>query len=186
MMKRYLLAGLYVMLAACSHYPAMKTVDHVDIDRFMGQWFVIANIPTFIEEGAHNAIESYEKNPDGSIATRFSFSDGSFDGEQKVYHPTGFIQDTSTNATWGMQFIWPFKADYRIIYLDDNYSITVIGRQARDYLWIMARKPEISHDKYTAIIDFIKTQGYDTTLIQRVPQCWPHIMQTCSSNGGTQ
>ena len=28
----------------------LKTVDFVDLERFMGDWYVIANIPTFIEK----------------------------------------------------------------------------------------------------------------------------------------
>ena len=44
------------LLAACaSRGPEMKTVEKVDLERFMGDWYVIANIPTFLEKGAHNA-----------------------------------------------------------------------------------------------------------------------------------
>ena len=52
--------------------------------------------------------------------------------------PRGFVRDTETNARWGMQFVWPIKADYRIVWLADDYSQTVVARQKRDYLWIMA------------------------------------------------
>ena len=47
----------------------METVPFVDIKRFMGDWFVIANIPTFIEKDATNAIESYKLNKKGEIET---------------------------------------------------------------------------------------------------------------------
>ena len=55
-------------LSACAGTPPkpITTVAKVDLKRFMGDWYVIANIPTFIEKGAHNAIESYAMNPDGS------------------------------------------------------------------------------------------------------------------------
>ena len=33
----------------------MKTVPYVDIKKFMGDWYVIANIPTFLEKNATNA-----------------------------------------------------------------------------------------------------------------------------------
>jgi apolipoprotein D and lipocalin family protein len=151
----------------------MATVDYVDIDRFMGDWYVVANIPTFLEEEAHNAVESYEKNEDGTIATTFTFLDGGFDGERKEYHPTGFIRDTETNALWGMQFIWPIKADYRIVYLDHDYTKTVIGREARDYVWVMARTPTISDEEYEEIIQLIDSIGYDISKMNRVPHSWP-------------
>jgi len=149
----------------------LRTVDDVDIERFMGDWYVIANIPTSIEKGAHNAIESYRLETDGSIATTFTFHAGSFGGELKTYKPRGFVSDES-NAIWGMQFIWPIKADYRIIYLDADYSVTVIGRNKRDYVWIMAREPAIPADEYARILNLLETVGYDLTEIQRVPQKW--------------
>jgi len=150
----------------------MPVVDYVDIDRFMGDWYVIANIPTLLEKGAHNAVESYSRNDDGSIATHFTYRKGSFDGERKEYFPKGFIVDEKSNAIWGMRFIWPIKADYRIVYLDEDYSITMIGRQKRDFLWIMARKPQIPAQDYARLVEFAASLGYATSEIQRVPQSW--------------
>jgi len=68
-----------------------------------------------------------------------------------------------------MQFIWPFRAEYRIIYLNEDYTQTVIGRTARDYLWIMARSPSIPRQDYREIIDFVQSQGYDVEKIRKVP-----------------
>ena len=170
-----LLALTLLTLAGCQTVPGppLKTVDHVNLERFMGDWYVIANIPTFLERGAHNAVESYRLNEDGSIATTFTFRDGGFDGAIKRYQPTGFITDARSNAVWGMQFIWPIKADYRIIYLNEDYTQTVIGREKRDYVWIMARTPAISDEDYARIVQLIADQGYDVSQVQRVPQRWP-------------
>lgn len=164
---------LAVLLGACaSKGPEMETVDYVDLDRFMGDWYVIANIPTFLEKGAHNAVENYALNDDGTVATTFVFRDGSFDGEKKRYTPKGFVRDDGTNAHWGMRFVWPIKADYRIVYLNEDYSQTVIARQKRDFVWIMARTPEIPEEEFTRLIDFVASIGYDVSKIERVPQRW--------------
>ncbi|MDE2249810.1 MAG: lipocalin family protein [Gammaproteobacteria bacterium] len=79
-----------LMLPGCRtvQHPPLPTVAHADLQRFMGEWYVIASIPTRIEVGAHNAV-------------------------------------------WGMQFIWPIRADCRIAYLDPAYSQTVIARTER-------------------------------------------------------
>jgi apolipoprotein D and lipocalin family protein len=148
----------------------IHTVEHVDLDRFMGDWYVIANIPTFIEKDAYNAIETYRLDDDGTVATTFKFNKGSPDGPLKTYHPRGYIRDKASNAVWGMQFIWPFKAEYRIIFLSEDYSKTVIGRSKRDYVWIMAREPAISDDEYASITNFLQEQGYDIKDLQKVPQ----------------
>lgn len=162
-----------VLLASCaSNEPEMPTVEYVDIERFMGAWYVIANIPTFLEKGAHNAVETYSLNDDGTIATNFTYREDSFDGEMKEYNPRAWVLDTETNARWGMRFIWPIKADYRIVYLNEDYSQTIIGRQKRDFVWIMARTPTISDLDYDELVDFVESLGYDSSQLQRVPQRW--------------
>jgi len=171
--KSLLILSGAVLLSGCqASLPALETVDHVDLERFMGDWYVIANIPTFVEKGAHNAVESYRLDEDGTIATTFTFRKDAFDGPEKQYHPRGFVRNTESNAEWGMQFIWPFKGDYRIIYLADDYSTTIIGRNKRDYVWLMARSPEMGADAYREAVQFIERAGYDTSALQRVPQRW--------------
>jgi apolipoprotein D and lipocalin family protein len=163
---------VFALSACAGNGPDMKTVDYVDIERFMGPWYVIANIPTFLEKGAHNAVETYSLNDDGTIATTFTFRKDSFDGKAKEYNPKAFVLNTDTNASWGMRFVWPIKADYRIVYLDDDYTKTIIARQKRDFVWIMARTPTISDADYDGLVAFIEAIGYDSNLLQRVPQRW--------------
>lgn len=160
-------------LAGYQHQEPLKTVDYVDIQRFMGDWYVIANIPTFLEKNAYNPVESYRLDKDGSIATTFSFNAGSFDGEKKVYNPRGYILNTTTNAEWGMQFVWPIKADYRIVYLDENYQHTVIGRNNLDYVWIMARQPKISEKMMQQLTLLVSSLGYDSELLEFAPHQMP-------------
>lgn len=163
-------AVLMTVLSACSSQQPMATVDKVDLPRFMGDWYVIANIPTFLEKDAFNPVESYALNEDGTIATTFTFNVGAFDGEEKVYHPQGFIRNSDTNAEWGMQFLWPIKADYRIVYLDKDYQYTVIGRNSRDYVWIMARSAQIPDQTYAELRALVIDLGYDPELLQKAPQ----------------
>ncbi len=160
-----------LVISACSNLQPIEPVERVDIDRFMGDWYVIANIPTFLEKGAHNAVESYALDADGTIATTFTFRDGAFDGPIKTYTPRGFVTSDS-NAVWGMQFIWPIKADYRVVYLDEAYSTTVIGRNRRDFVWIMAREPQIPEARFEEIYTMLADVGYDVSEIQQVPQQW--------------
>jgi apolipoprotein D and lipocalin family protein len=171
------LAATLLTLAGCTtvSHPPITVVPQVDLERFMGDWYVIANIPTFIEKGAHNAIESYRLAEDGTIDTTFTFRAGDFDGPRKKYTPRGFVLDRESNAVWAMQFIWPFKADFRIVYLTSDYSQTVIGREARDYVWIMARTADIPEADYQRIVSFLEEQGYDVAQIQKVPQRWTPI-----------
>jgi apolipoprotein D and lipocalin family protein len=161
-----------VTAAGCSSVPKMETVPRVDLERFMIDWYVIAAIPTFIEKEAYNAVESYRLGGDGVVETTFTFRKGGFDGPLKTYRPRGFIRNTETNAEWGMQFVWPFKGEFLIIYLNEEYSQTVIGRSKLDYVWIMAKTPEIPEADYARIVAFLADLGYDTGKIRKVPQKW--------------
>ena len=185
MKKAKLLAILPLigLLGACAgmNMKPIKTVEHVDLHRFMGDWYVIANIPTFIEKKAFNAVESYAMNADGSIATKFSFRKGGYEGKLKQYNPTGFVVDEKSNATWEMQFIWPFRAEYRVIYLDEDYEVTIIGRSKRDYVWIMARQPAIREQTYRELLQFITGLGYDISRVEKVPQKWTFLSQGSGS-----
>ncbi len=167
------LLPLLFLVGCASPLPRLQTVEKVDLARFMGPWYVIAHIPTFIETEAYNAIEDYTLRPDGSIDTVFTFNKGGFDGPPKRYNPRGFVTDRVNNSTWGMRFIWPFKAEFLITHLDSGYNRTVIGRNQRDYVWIMARTPEMTAADYASIVAELKAQGYDLSKLRKVPQRWP-------------
>ena len=72
-----------------------------------------------------------------------------------------------------MQFIWPFKAEFLVTYLSPDYSQTVIGRNKRDYVWIMARTLQIPEVDYQRLRGELAAQGYDLNRLRKVPQRWP-------------
>ena len=164
---------LTALISACGVSPQKVTVPvvaSVDLPRFMGPWYVIGVIPTFIEKDIYNAIESYELAPDGTIKTTFTFNKGAFDGPAKQMEPKGFVIPGTNNAIWGMQFVWPIKADYRILYVSSDYRYTLIGRERRDYAWIMARSPVIPDADLVDLINRLVAAGYDRDAIRQVPQ----------------
>jgi apolipoprotein D and lipocalin family protein len=166
--------GLLSIQLACSaaNREPLPTVEMLDLDRFMGDWYVLANIPTRFERGAHNAVETYRLDGEGRVATTFTFNDGAFDGPEKRFEPKGFVRQDSGNAVWGMQFVWPIKAEYRVMYVDPEYRTTIIGRSKRDYVWIMAREPKLPDGELERLIELVVEAGYDRGAIELVPQEW--------------
>jgi len=63
-----------------------------------------------------------------------------------------------------MRFIWPIKADYRIIDLDPDYQTVIIGRQK---LWVMARSPEVDDATWRRLEQKVADAGYDQALLRR-------------------
>jgi len=166
------LAGLLTaLISACAsqNLSPIIPVSYVNLNQFIGDWYVIACIPTVIETEAYKAIESYQLEKDGSINTTFVFRKGGFDGPEKRYNPRGFVVENTGNAVWGMQFIWPFKSEYIIAYLDKDYTSTIIARNARDYVWIMARTPFINDSRYQELTKIVANLGYDVSKLRKVP-----------------
>ena len=168
-----LLPCLLLLVGCATSLPPLKTVRNLDLSRYMGPWYVIACIPTFIETEAYNAIENYRLEPDGTIDTVFTFNQGGFDGPPKRYNPRGFVVDRVNNSTWGMQFLWPFKAEFLITAVWPDNHPDDIGRNKRDYVWIMARTPQIPETDYQRLRGELGAQGYDLNKLRQVPQRWP-------------
>ena len=172
-LSKTLLLACAVLLnanACASDLPPIKPVAHVDLPRFMGDWYVIAAIPTRFEKTAYNALEVYKLKPNGDVATSFHFRNGSFDGEKKDIHSTGIVKDGTGNAVWGVQVFWPMKAQYIVAYLKDDYSQVIVARDARDYTWVMARTPTVSDADYAALMAKVKALGYPLDKVRKVPQ----------------
>jgi apolipoprotein D and lipocalin family protein len=146
-------------------------LPQVDLSRFMGDWYVIANIPTPFVQNAYNAVQNYQLNADGTIATTFTFHEGGFDGKSRTLRPKAYVREGTSNAEWGLQF-GPIRAEYLIAYLNPEYTETVIARSNRDFVWIMARTPEIPEADYDRLVEQIAKWGYDTEKLERVPQRW--------------
>jgi len=168
-----LLALVVATTAACRSgnvKPSIPTAAPVDVDRFMGDWYVIAHIPSFPEREAYKAVESYARMPDGRIQTTFRFRKGALDGPEKTMHPVGTVKPDGGGAVWDMQFVWPIQAEYVIVDLDPAYQRTIVGRSKRDYVWLMARTPRIPEADYQARVKQIEALGYDVSKLRRVPQ----------------
>lgn len=51
----------------------------------------------------------------------------------------------------------------------ETVTRTVIGRTKRDYVWVMARTPQIARSDFDRIAAFISSQGYDISRLVTVP-----------------
>lgn len=154
----------------CTSMNYTKTVPKVEIDKFMGKWYVIAGRFTFLESEVHNGVEEYTWNEkEKRIDISFTFNQGSFSGKQKSIPQTGWIENDKTNSHWKVSPFWPLKFDYLILDLAPDYAWTVVGVPNGKYLWIMAKSKEIDEKILSSILDRLNLSGYPIHDIVRVP-----------------
>ena len=166
------LAGflLAAALAACAPSPPMAVAPEVDIGRFMGKWYVIANIPYFAEAGAVGSYDAYKQLPDGRIDTVFGYRDKDFTGPEKFATSIATVEPGSNNAKWQVSFFWPLSFSYRVLYVDPDYQTAAIGYPDRSLGWVFSRSPTMDDAQYQAMLEHFRRQGYDTNQFRRVPQ----------------
>lgn len=169
-----LAASLAALVVACAA-PASRDLaplEHgppVDLARYMGDWYVIANIPYFAERNKVATLDRYALRPDGRIDNIYVFRKG-FDQPQKQYNAIATPVPGTGNAHWKIQFIWPFKADYLVLEVDPDYQWALIGHPSRKYAWIFAREAAMEDANYQELVGRLGRYGYDPASLLRVPQ----------------
>lgn len=151
----------------------IEPIRGLDLSRFMGRWYVIASIPTRYERGGYNPVETYVRNPDGTICTWFRHRPNSFTAPVKLLHSTAKVVPDSGNGEWRVRLFAVLSMQYLVGWLKPDYSQTLVMRDARDYLWYMARTAEVSEVDYQAMLERVKAMGYDVARIEKAPQRWP-------------
>lgn len=150
--------------------PELKTVESVDLSRYVGDWYEIASFPQSFQSGCAATKAHYERKENGEIKVVNSCRKGGLDGPEKVVKGRARVVDAKTNAKLKVTFFWPFWGDYWVVDLGKSYEYAVVGHPSRDYLWILSRTPTLSHDVYQGILARLREQGYELDRLQKTPQ----------------
>lgn len=159
-------------LAGCSSPPVnrdaakpLPVAASVEIDRYLGRWYEIARLPNGFEKNCEAVTADYSLGEDGKINVLNACRKGAPDGERKTAKGRARIVDASTNAKLQVSFFGPFWGDYWILWLAEDYSLSLVGEPSGRYLWILSRTPTISDDVKAAALTRLQQFGYDTTAL---------------------
>ncbi len=148
--------------------PPLKTVSKVDLNRYLGRWYEIARIDHSFQKDCVASTAEYSLRADGDIRVINRCRKMSPDGKISSIEGKAWVPDPDNQAWLKVQFFWPFAGDYVIMDLDSkNYSYAVVGHPSRDYLWILARTPQMADGLYDEILKRIAEQGYDLKRIKK-------------------
>jgi apolipoprotein D and lipocalin family protein len=169
---------LWCALGACSQQPPnpnprasvpLQTVP-VDLPRYMGRWYIIANIPYFAERDFVGSYAEWNLRPDGKIDDSYYAHKGSFDAELKHYQFLDTPVPGSEGGRWSVQVFWPVHVAQLTLYVDPDYHYTILGYPGKNLGWIFSRDPQMSDETYRAMLARLDQMGYDTSRFRRVPQ----------------
>ena len=172
-MKNFTLILMVLALTGCAALRStepLATVESVDLDRYMGEWYVIANIPYFGERGNVGGRAIYRPRDDGRMDDIYLYHKGDFDSPERQLEGVAWVVDEDTNARWKVRFYWPFTFDYYIVALDENYQWSLVGHPSRRYAWVMAREPRMDEDLYVRLLEKFDALGFDSDELKKVPQ----------------
>lgn len=164
------LSGVLGLVGCATKSAPLTTVPRVDLQRYSGDWRVIANVPYFAEKGAVDSIETYRLRKDGKIDNIFTYRKESFDAPQKQVRGVATVVNTETNAEWRVKFLGLLSFPYYIVALDPDYQWTAIAHPSRKYGWILARDTTLPDSTYRKILATLKQQGYREEQFVKVPQ----------------
>ena len=145
----------------------LTVVDTVDLYRYLGKWYEIASYPAWFQKECTGSTAEYSLMPDGKLQVINRCRKGSLDGPLKESEGKAEVVDTVSNAKLKVWFFWPFKGNYWIIDLDDNYQWAVVGEPSRKYLWVLSRTPKMEESLYRQITEKLPQKAYDPERLRK-------------------
>lgn len=160
-MKSLAMIPVLLVVAACTGRPAgVEPVRGFDVTRYGGEWFEILRLDHRFERDLVNVTATYTLRPDGSIGVL-----------NRGYDPKGcrwkaadgraVFQDSPDVASLSVTFFWPFAGGYHVVELDRaDYGWAMISGPTRDYLWILARRPDLSAEIRDRLVARARSLGF--------------------------
>lgn len=172
-MKFHLIFGVFLSILTFGHVQAgleekeLETVESVDLERYMGDWFEVARMPAFFQQGCKYSKAQYQLLDDGTVEVKNScrlwWKKGpkvSLKGVARV------VSEDESNSKLKVKFqLGRRDGDYWIIELDaDQYQWAVVGEPNRKRGWILSRAQNMDQDLYEDLVQRMKVKhGYDVS-----------------------
>ena len=146
---------------------ALEVVPSVELKRYLGKWYEIAQLPARFQEGCSETTATYTLAEDGNISV---LNECRKNGKLKQAKGKAKVVDKTTRAKLKVTFFWPFYGDYWIIKLGKDYDYAVVGTPNRKYLWILSRTPQMDNKLFSELTDFAKSKGFELGNLIRTDQ----------------
>ena len=146
----------------------VKTVETLDLNRFLGRWYEIARFDHRFERGMECVTAEYAMRPDGMVAvTNSGYKKGKF----RVAHAKAKQPDPADPGKLKVSFFLWFYSDYYVLALDSlEYAYALVGSSYDKYLWILSRTPKLDPVTLEYLLEQARRRAYDTSKLIWVRQ----------------
>ena len=142
----------------------------IDLQRFMGRWYVIGRVPNFVERGHVTSVNTYTLRGDDRVSIRYQFRDG-FSAPEEEMDLRARVDEDSGNRRWRTWFYKVVPTHSRILEVAPDYSWALIGYPGREMAWIFAREPDMDSALYRQLAQRLRDRyEVNTDKLKRVPQ----------------
>ena len=164
------LLALLVALSGCAGFGTrQRLAPNVDLSRYAGRWYIIAEIPYFAERG--NVASYFDVSfPHGHVRDVYHGLSGGFSGKPTRFVMHGYVVKGRHGAYWRESPFWPLYLSYLILYVGPHYGTALVGYPGRDYGWVLSRHRRMGDAELHALLARFAAEGYDTAKFRRVPQ----------------
>jgi apolipoprotein D and lipocalin family protein len=167
------LLALGLATAAPARAADPQTVASVDLGRYAGKWYEIARLPnSFQSQCVSDVTAIYRARSDGrlDVVNRCRTPSGEIDEAVGVAR----VADQTTRAKLEVRFAPAFLSflpfvwgDYWVLGLAPDYGWALVGSPDRQFLWLLARSPNVADADYGAALALATAQGFDVSGVVR-------------------
>lgn len=147
----------------------LQPVNNFDLTKYLGKWYEIGRYDHSFERGLDEVTAEYSLRKDNKVRVLNSGQRENADHRKSNEGYAVFVDKTDVGEL-KVTFFWPFFGLYRIAELGENYDYAVVVGEDFDYLWILSRTPKMEPAKLNAILERLKSWGFDLAKIYWIKQ----------------
>jgi apolipoprotein D and lipocalin family protein len=156
---------LALLLTGCLGMPeGVKPVQNFESERYLGRWYEIARLDHSFERDLVNVTAEYSRREDGAVRVLNRGFDTGDDEWSDIEGVARFVGEES-EAYLKVSFFGPFYGSYVVFGLDPeapDYRYAFVSGFNRDYLWLLAREPQVSEELRAEFLREAARLGFDT------------------------
>lgn len=150
-----------MLFTSCTGLPdGIEAVKLFELERYLGKWYEIARLDHGFERGLSQVTAEYAAREQGGISV-INRGYSAAEGKWEQVEGKAFLVNDDNSAHLKVSFFGPFYASYVVFELDKDYQYAFVTGPSRDYLWLLAREPQVSDKVRKRFIELARDKGFE-------------------------